>query len=96
MFEIRRSEIKKHQELAGIAGGIGFLLGIIIPGVGLLTHAWRCPFGTGSLQAIGFLTITGFGGAIVLGNLVAFLLVGIAKYQLSRKAHRKQGDTDGN
>ena len=97
MFEFYPSELKKYQNIAGIAGGIGFILGTVIPGIAILTHSWHCPFGEGIFQTVGFLAITGFVSAIVLGNLVAFLLIGIAKYQhSSRKSSRREGDSNGN
>ncbi|MCE2399797.1 hypothetical protein J4G08_02790 [Candidatus Poribacteria bacterium] len=97
MFEFHPSGLKRYQNIAGIAGGIGFVLGTVIPGVAILTHNWHCPFGDGMLQTTGFLAITGFSSAIVLGNLVAFLLVGIARYQHgSRKSSHRKGDSDGN
>lgn len=97
MFKVHPSGLKKHQNIAGIAGGIGFMLGTVIPCIGILTNRWHCPFGDGIFHIIGFLAITGFGTAIVLGNFVAFLLIGIAKYQHSlRKPSRREGDSDGN
>jgi hypothetical protein len=97
MFEFHPSGLKKYQNIAGIAGGIGFIVGTVIPGIGILTDNWRSPFGEGILQIVGFLAITGFGSAIVLGNLVAFLLIGIVKYQhSSRKSSHREGDSDGN
>ncbi len=97
MFEVHPSGLKKYQNVAGIAGGIGFILGTVIPGIGILTQRWHCPFGDSIFQIIGFLAITGFCTAIVLGNLIAFLLIGIAKYQHGlRKSSRREGDSDGN
>lgn len=89
MLEIRPSGLKRYQNIAGTVGFIGFLLGTLIPGIGILTHLWQCPFGNGILQTVGFLAITGFGSAIIFGNLAAILLLGILKYQ------RKEG-SDGN
>lgn len=97
MFEVQPSGLKKYQNIAGIAGGIGFVLGIVIPFIGMFMLGWQCPFGDSILQTVGFLAITGFGSAIVLGNLVAFLLIGITKYQqVSRKTSSEEGDPDGN
>lgn len=81
MFEIHLPKLKKYQNIAGIAGCIGFVLGTVIPGICFLTLGWHCPFGSGMLQIGGFLIISGLGSAIVLGNLVAFLLIGFAKYR---------------
>ena len=97
MFEIHLPLLKKYQTIAGIAGCIGFVLGTVIPGIGFLTLSWHCPFGNGIFQIICFLAITGFISAIIIGNLVAFLLIRIAKYrQVSRKKQRNEGDFDGN
>ena len=97
MFEFHPSGLKRYQNIAGIAGGIGFILGTVIPGIAILTNSWHCPFGKGIFQTLGFLAITGFSSAIVLGNLVAFLLIGIAKYQhASRKSSCREGDSNGN
>ncbi len=97
MFEIRPSGSKRYQNIAGIAGGIGFVLGTVIPGIAIFTHRWHCPFGDGIFQTLGFLAITGFISAIVVGNLVAFLLIGITKsLQSSRKTSRREGGLDGN
>lgn len=81
MFEIQPPFLKKYQNIAGIAGCIGFVLGTVIPGIGIFTHSWHCPFGSGILRIGGFLIISGFGSAIVLGNLVALLLIGFTKYR---------------
>ena len=97
MFESQLSGVKKYQNIAGIAGGIGFVFGTVIPCIGMLKYGWDCPFGDGIFQTVGFLAIAGFGSAIILGNLVAFLLIGIAKYQhSSRQSSRREGDSDGN
>ena len=97
MFEFHPPGLKKYQNIAGIAGSIGFILGTVIPGIAILTHNWHCPLGDSILQTIAFLAITGFGSAILLGNLVAFLLIGIAKYQhSSRKSPHREGDSNGN
>ena len=96
MFQIRLPYLKKYQNIAGVAGGIGFVLGTAIPGIGILSHSWRCPFGDGIFQTLGFVVVTGIVSAIVLGNLVAFLLMRIVKYQVSRKTSQREGDPDGN
>ncbi len=79
MFEGQSSRFKKYQSIAGILGFIGFVLGTVISGVGIVFQFWNCPFGDGILHSIGFSFLIGLGCGIVLGNLVAILLVGIAK-----------------
>ncbi len=97
MFEIHLPLLRKYQNIAGIAGCIGFVIGIVIPGIGFLALGWHCPFGNGIFQIIGFIAITGFLSAIIIGNLVAFLLVRRAKYrQESLKERQNEGDLDGN
>ena len=89
MFEVQLPALKKFQNVAGSAAGIGFVLGLLIPGVAIFGLHWHCPFGDGILQVGGFLAITGVGGAIVLGNLVALFLIGIAKIKQGRKTPRR-------
>ncbi len=96
MFEIRLPLLKKYQSIAGVAGGIGFALGTAIPGIGMLAYSWTCPFGDSVFQVVGFLVVTGIISAIISGNLVAFLLMRIVKYQVSRKTSQREGDPDGN
>ncbi len=97
MFEIHLPLLKRYQSIAGIAGGIGFCLGIVIPGIGILAWNWQCPFGSGIFHTLGFLALTGLISAIVLGNLAAFILVRIAKFRhASQKTRKKIGDIDGN
>ena len=81
MFEVQLPALKKFQHAAGIAAGIGFVLGLLIPAVAIFGLHWHCPFGDGPLQVGGFMALTGVGSAIVVGNLTALLLVGIAKYR---------------
>lgn len=81
MFEARLPMLKKFQNVAGAAAGIGFILGILIPAVAIFILDWHCPFGDGILRVSGFLVITGFGSAIVFGNIVALVLIGFAKYR---------------
>lgn len=71
--------MKKYQKIAGISGIIGLILGITIPSIGMLIYNWNCPFGDGILQKIGFLFVSGFGSAVVFGNLVGILLMGILR-----------------
>ena len=81
MFEIQLPMIKKFQNVAGAAAGIGFILGTLIPAVAIFIFDWQCPFGDGILRIGGFLVIVGFGSAIVFGNIVALVLIGFAKYR---------------
>lgn len=90
MFEAQTSGYKRYQKIAGIVGFIGFILGSVISGVGILLQIWNCPFGNGILQTIGFLFLIGLGSAVVLGNLVAIILIAFAKLRMnSRKLRRK-------
>ena len=51
---VRLSGLKKFQNVAGTAAGIGFILGILIPVVGIFILDWHCPFGDGILRIGGF------------------------------------------
>ena len=84
MFEVQLPALKKFQSVAGIAAGIGFVLGLLIPAVAIFGLHWHCPFGNSILQVGGFMAITGLGSAIVSGNLVAVFLIGIAKIKQRR------------
>ncbi len=81
MFEVQLPMVKKFQNVAGAAAGIGFILGTLIPAVAIFIFDWQCPFGDGMLRIGGFLVIAGFGSAIIFGNIVALALVGFAKYR---------------
>ncbi len=97
MFEIHLPQLKKYQNMSGIAGVIGFLLGTVISGIGILTLGWHCPFGSGLFYTLAFSVLTGIICALVLGNLVALLLIKIVKYrQITRKTSQKEGDPNGN
>lgn len=71
--------MKKYQNIAGIAGIIGLILGIAIPSVAMLIYNWNCPFGDGFLAIIGFVVVSGFVSAVVFGNLVGIILIGILR-----------------
>lgn len=71
--------MKKYQKIAGISGIIGLIFGITIPSIGMFIYDWNCPFGDGILPKIGFLVVSGFGSAVVFGNLVGILLIGILR-----------------
>ena len=45
MFEVQLPALKRFQNVAGTAAGIGFLLGLLIPAVGIFILHWHCPFG---------------------------------------------------
>ena len=91
MFEVQLPGLKKLQNVAGAAAGIGFILGILVSAVSILMLGWQCPFGDGILRISGFLAIAGFGSAIVFGNLAALVLIGFAKYrQPSSDSSRKK------
>ena len=79
MLKVQSSRSKKYQSIAGIVGFIGFVLGTVISGAGIFLQYWNCLFGDGMLQTLGFSLLIGLSCGIVLGNLVAFLLVGYAK-----------------
>ena len=81
MFEIQLPGLKKLQNTAGIAAGIGFVLGLLIPAVAIFIAEWQCPFGDSILQVSGFMAITSLGSAIIVGNLTALILIGVAKYR---------------
>ena len=81
MFEVQLPGLRKLQNVAGNAAGIGFVLGLLIPCVAIFALNWRCPFGEGILQVGGFLVLTAFGSAIILGNLTAIISIGVAKYR---------------
>ena len=88
MFEVQLPALKKFQNAAGIAAGIGFVLGLLIPAVAIFSLHWHCPFGDGILQVGGFIAITGVGSAIVVGNLAGLILIGVAKIKQRRKTPR--------
>ncbi|MDE0469501.1 MAG: hypothetical protein OYL97_20840 [Candidatus Poribacteria bacterium] len=91
MFEVQLPMLKKLQNVAGAAAGIGFILGILIPAVAIFILHWHCPFGDGILRIGGFLIISGFGSAVIFGNLVALVLIGLAKYrQMLSDSSRKR------
>lgn len=99
MFEVQLPMVKKFQSVAGAAAGIGFILGTLIPAVAIFILNWQCPFGDGILRLGGFLVITGFGSAIIFGNIVALVLIGFAKYRQilsnpSRKRKSQESETE--
>ena len=97
MFEIHLPQLKKYQNISGVAGITAFLLGTVIPVIGFLILDWHCPFGNGLFQTLAFSVLIGIISALVIGNLMAFLLIRLVKYrQITRKTSQKEGDLDGN
>ena len=80
-MEVHLPVLRKLQNVAGIAAGVGFVLGLAIPVVAIFALNWHCPFGDGILQFGGFLALTAIGSAIVVGNLTALVSIGISKYR---------------
>lgn len=91
MFEIQLPMLKKFQNVAGAAAGIGFILGTLISVVAIFILGWQCPFGDGILRIGSFLVIAGFGSAIIFGNIVALALIGFAKYRQILSNSSKKG-----
>ena len=91
MFEVQLPALKKFQNVAGIAAGIGFVLGLLMPAVAIFGLHLPCPFGDGILQVGGFMAIMGLGSAIIAGNLTALILIGIAKYRQRLSNLSKKG-----
>ena len=91
MFEVQLPALKKFQNVAGIAAGIGFVLGLLIPAVAIFGLHRHCPFGDGILQVGGFMALMGLGSAIIAGNLTALILIGIAKYRQRLSNSSKKG-----
>ena len=90
-FEVQLPMVKRFQNVAGAAAGIGFILGTLIPAVAIFILDWQCPFGDGILRLGGFLVITGFGSSIIFGNIVALVLIGFAKYRQILSNSSKKG-----
>lgn len=90
MFEIQLPAFKKLQTISAVAAGIGFIIGMLIPARAIFINNWQCPFGDGLIQICGFLGIIGLGSGIVAGNLVALILIGIAKYRQTPPASNKK------
>ena len=80
MFEVRLPNLKKIQTISALAAAVGFVIGVLIPARAIFINDWQCPFGSGLIQILGFLGIVGLGSGIVVGNLVALISIGIAKW----------------
>ena len=89
MFEVQLPGFKKFQTISAVAAGIGFIFGVLIPAHAIFINDWQCPFGSGLIQIIGFLGITGLGSGIIIGNIVALILIGIAKYRTPSNSTKK-------
>ncbi len=84
MFEIQLPGLKKIQMISAVAAGIGFIIGVLISARAIFVNNWQCPFGNGLIQICGFLGMVGLGSAIIVGNLVALILIGIAKWRSTK------------
>ena len=91
MFEVQLPMLKRFQNVAGAAAGIGFILGALIPAAAIFMLNWQCPFGDGIFRIGGFFVIAGFGSAIIFGNIIALVLISFAKYRqiLSNPSRKK-------
>lgn len=75
--------IKKYQTITIIAAVVGFLLGVLIPAFAFGKGYWSCPFGKGVIRAGAFVLLVGILGALLIGNVVALLVIFIAKLRRS-------------
>ena len=80
-----RLPIKKYQTITLIAAMVGFLLGALIPAFAFGKGYWSCPFGPGVIRIGVFVTLTGILGSLLAGNVVALLVIFIAKLRRSSK-----------
>ena len=92
MFEIPLPTLKKYQRVSAVAAGLGFIIGALIPAGAIFVNNWQCPFGNGLLQIAGFLGVIGLVSGVVIGNLAALLLIGIAKWR-SVSVNRQPSET---
>ena len=89
MLELQLPGFKKFQTISAVAAGIGFIIGVLIPARAIFINDWQCPFGSGLIQIVGFLGIIGLGSGIIVGNVVALILIGIAKYRTPSNSTKK-------
>ena len=75
--------IKKYQTITIIAAVVGFLLGTLIPAFAFGKGYWSCPFGEGVVRVGVFVLLIGLLGALFTGNVVALLVIFIAKLRRS-------------
>ncbi len=85
MFEMQLPGFRKFQTISAVGAGIGLIIGILIPARAIFINEWQCPLGSGLIQICVFLGIVGLGSGIVVGNLVALILIGIAKWRSKDK-----------
>ena len=78
-----RLPLKKYQTITIIAAVAGFLLGTLIPAFAFGKGYWSCPFGQGVIRVGAFVLLTGVLGALLTGNVVALLVIFIAKLRRS-------------
>lgn len=75
--------LKKYQTITIIAAVVGFLLGTLIPAFAFGKGHWSCPFGQGVMQIGVFVLLTGVLGSLLTGNVVALLVIFIARLRRS-------------
>ena len=75
--------LKKYQTITIIAAVVGFLLGTLIPAFAFGKGHWSCPFGQGVMQVGVFVLLTGILGSLLTGNVVALLVIFIARLRRS-------------
>ena len=75
--------LKKYQTITIIAAVVGFLLGTLIPAFAFGKGHWSCPFGRGVMQVGVFVLLTGVLGSLLTGNIVALLVIFIARLRRS-------------
>ena len=78
-----RLPIKKYQTITVIAAVVGFLLGALIPALVFGKGYWSCPFGQGVIRIGVFVLLTGILSSLLAGNVVALLVIFIAKLRRS-------------
>lgn len=77
--------VKKYQTITIIAAVVGFLLGALIPAFAFGKGYWSCPLGQGVIRIGVFVTLTGILGSLLAGNVVALLVIFIARLHRSSK-----------
>ena len=77
--------LKKYQTITIIAAVVGFLLGALIPAFAFGKGYWSCPLGQGVIHIGVFVLLTGILGSLLAGNVVALLVIFIARLRRSAK-----------